>query len=141
GMSTFQTQNSTIVSQLRQFGYEGGVFGDNSFGGNSLQGAGALANGAVWAADFAPVMTEPESGVEFITAWKAAKGTVPLNFNAEGYDAVWFVARSLKDAQSVDRDKVRDAMEAITKTGFSGAVGEITFVGHDAKVPGVLNQW
>jgi branched-chain amino acid transport system substrate-binding protein len=140
-MSTFQTQNSTLVSQLRQAGYQGVIFGDTSFGGNSLQGAGTAANGCIWSADFAPFATTPQSSVDFITAWKAAKSADPLSFNAEGYDAVWFVARALKNAQSLDRAKVRDAMDAITKEGMPAAVGDLTFVGHDAKVPGVLNQW
>jgi branched-chain amino acid transport system substrate-binding protein len=141
GMSTFQTQNSTIVAQLRQAGYKGVIFADTSFGGNSLAGAGKLADGSVWTADFAPFMTEPDSAVTFIKDWTAAKHKDPLNFNAEGYDSVWFAARAIKAAGTADREKVRAAMEALTKKGFDGAVGRITFDGHDARVAGILNLW
>jgi branched-chain amino acid transport system substrate-binding protein len=141
GMATFSSQNPAIFTQLRLGGYRGLLYGDNSFGGNSLQGAGAHANGAVWAADFAPFMTNPSSR-KFTKAWRAAKKTDPLNFNAEGYDAVWFLARALKSANTLNRAKVRDAMEAITKVGMTGAVGKIVFKRtHDAYVDGVLLQW
>lgn len=142
GVSTLSGQSSTLVSQLRLAGYKGLLYADNSFGGNSLQGAGALANGSVWAADYAPWLDAP-SAVAFTKAWRAANNNAdPVNFNAEGYDAVYFLARALLLGQSLDRAKLRDAMQAVTAKGMDGAVGHIVFEHtQDAYVPGTLLEW
>jgi branched-chain amino acid transport system substrate-binding protein len=141
GVSTLSGQSSTLVSQLRLAGYKGLLYADNSFGGNSLQGAGALANGAIWAADYAPWLTAP-TAVTFTKAWRKQFKEDPLNFNAEGYDAVYFVARALLQAQTLERDKVRNAMQAVTRKGMAGAVGQINFLRtQDAYVTGTLLQW
>jgi branched-chain amino acid transport system substrate-binding protein len=141
GVSTLSGQSSTLVSQLRLAGYKGLLYADNSFGGNSLQGAGALANGSVWAADYAPWLTAP-SAVKFTKAWRTQYKEDPLNFNAEGYDAVYFLARALLLGQTTDREKLRNAMQAVTRKGMEGAVGQINFLRtQDAYVTGTLLQW
>jgi branched-chain amino acid transport system substrate-binding protein len=142
GIASFSSQNPAIFTQLRQAGYKGQLFGEGSFGGNSLVGAGAAANGAIWASDFAPFMTSASS-VAFIKAWHAAHGGAdPLNFNAEGFDGAWFMAHALKKANSLDPAKVDKALEALTQNYYNGAIGKIIFKRtHDAFSPGVLNEW
>ncbi|MES1246592.1 MAG: ABC transporter substrate-binding protein [Actinomycetota bacterium] len=142
GIASFSSQNPAIITQIRQSGYKGQLFGEGSFGGNSLVGAGSAANGAIWASDYAPFMTYPSS-VAFTNAWrKAHSGADPLNFNAEGFDGLWFLAHALKRANSVDPAKVDKALEALVQNYYNGAIGKITFKRtHDAFSPGVLNMW
>jgi branched-chain amino acid transport system substrate-binding protein len=142
GIASFSSQNPTLFTQLRQAGYKGLLFGEGSLGGGSLVGAGAYANGAVWASDYAPFMTNPSS-VAFTKAWKKAnKGVAPDNFQAEGYDGARFLVEALKLADSTNPAKVEIAMNKLTKSTYTGALGKITFDGsHDAHSPGVLNIW
>jgi branched-chain amino acid transport system substrate-binding protein len=142
GIASFSSQNPAIITQLRQAGFKGQLFGEGSFGGNSLVGAGAAANGAIWASDYAPFMTSPSS-VAFTTAWRNAhSGADPLNFNAEGFDGAWFLAHALKKAASVDPVKVDKALEAMVQNYYNAAIGKVTFKRtHDAFSPGVLNEW
>ena len=142
GIASFSSQNPALLTQIRQAGYKGIIFGEGSFGGNSLVGAGAAANGAVWASDFAPFMTAPSS-VAFTKAWrKKHGGHDPLNFSAEGYDGAWFIAKALKRAQSVDPTRVNKALDALTQNPYYGAIGKVIFERtHDAFSQGVLNIW
>jgi branched-chain amino acid transport system substrate-binding protein len=141
GISVIGPQNSTLVSQLRQQGYTGTIFGDLGFSGGTLQGAGPAANGVVFATDFSPFVDFPSSKT-FVDAWKAANGGKdPQNFNSEGYDAMWFVARAIKEGQTVDRASLRNAMERLAGAGFDGAAGPIKFNGRDERVGGTVVQW
>ena len=141
GISVSGTQNSTIVGQLRQQGYDGLIFGDLGFAGGTLEGAGAAADGVVYTTNFSADL-ETASSKKFIDAWtKTHDGKEPSNFNAEGYDAMWFVARAIKEAGSVDRDEVRDAMESVAKGGLEGAQGQLAFDGRDARTDGLIVEW
>jgi branched-chain amino acid transport system substrate-binding protein len=142
GIASFSSQNPTLFNQIRQAGYKGQLFGEGSFGGNSLVGAGTSANGAIWASDYAPFMTAPTS-VAFTKAWRKAHGNAdPLNFNAEGFDGAWFLAHALKRANSVDPAVVNKALDALTQNRYYGAIGKITFKRtHDAFSEGVLLRW
>lgn len=139
GISVIGAQNSTLVSQLRQQGYDGIIFGDLGFAGGTLDGAAEDANGVVYASDFAPFLDNASSKA-FTDAWTQAKGSAPGTMNAEGYDAVWFVARAINEAQSVDRTAIRDAMAKVAAAGFDGAVGSITFDGRDERAAGAVGQ-
>ena len=140
GVSVIGSQNSTLVNQIRQLGFTGTIFGDLGFAGGTLEAAGDKANGVVFATDFAPFLDVPSSQ-KFTEAWTNAKDSQPQNFNAEGYDAIWFVARALKETQSTDRDRVRDAMKKVSSVGFEGAAGQISFEGRDERVTGTVVQW
>jgi branched-chain amino acid transport system substrate-binding protein len=76
--------------------------------------------------------------VKFVAAYKAKSGKVPTSFVAEGYDAVWLLARGLKAAGSKDRAKLRDGIEQVTKQGYAGAQGPLTFENRDVRGPGLL---
>ena len=44
-------------------------------------------------------------------------------------------------ANSTDRPAVQQGLDALAREGFAGAQGDLTFDGHDARVPGVLVRW
>lgn len=133
--------NPTAMTQLRQAGYDGPVLGNSGASAGNLDPAGEDGNGMVWAADFNYQMSATSSQ-EFVEAYNEEFGEDPLNYAAEAYDAAWFLARSLKEAQSADRESVKDAMATVAEESFDGALGEgLTWVDNDLQVPGVVIEY
>src|SRR5206468_4327376 len=95
-----------VISSLRNAGYKGLIFGGTSFGAASLKAAGQLAKGVVWTTDFDPRSTFPQT-VKFVQSYTAKYGTPPVNYSAEGYDAVYLLAMGLKNAGSTDHTKLQ----------------------------------
>jgi branched-chain amino acid transport system substrate-binding protein len=135
-------QNPTAMKQLRQAGYTGDVLGNSGASAGNLKPAGADGAGMVWPVDFNYQQTAGSSK-KFVAAYKAANGGEdPLNYAAEAYDAAWFLAKSIKQAGSADRAKIKDAMAVVAKEKFDGALGSgLTWVDQDLQVPGVVVRW
>lgn len=118
--------NVQIIKQLKAAGFTGLIFGQQGAGGGYLDSLGDLADGVTFANGFNPG-SENGTAPAFVKAYKAKHNVVPLNFSAEGYDAVWFAVRGIKEANSVDRVKVRNGLVAAGLKGFAGALGDITY--------------
>ena len=95
----------------------------------------------VWAADFNYQMAaRPARSSSRPT--QAEYGEHPLNYAAEAYDAAWFLAKSIKQAGSADREAIKDAMAVVAKEKFDGALGNgLTWQDRDLQVPGVVVHW
>jgi branched-chain amino acid transport system substrate-binding protein len=133
--------NATAMKELRQAGYAGPVLGNAGAGAGSLAPAGSDGAGMVWATDFSPHQSAASSQ-KFVEAYRAEYGEDPLNYAAEAYDAAWFLARSIKEADSVDRAAVKDAMAIVAKRPFDGALGsELSWSERQLDVPGVVVEW
>lgn len=133
--------NATAMKQLREAGYDGPVIGNSSAGAGSLKPAGADGAGMVWPVDF-NAASDDAATAKFVDLYQGAYGEEPLPYAAEAYDATWFIAHALKDAGTTDRAAVKDAMQALVKKPFSGALGSAqTFDGNDLRVPGVVVEW
>lgn len=131
--------NPTAMKQLRQAGYDGPVLGNA--GAGSLAPAGDDGAGMVWATDFSPRQSAPSSK-EFTEAYRAEYGEDPLNYSAEAYDAAWFLARAIKEANSADREAVKDAMAVVAEEPFDGALGtDLSWGQRQLEVPGVVVEW
>lgn len=137
GVETTNPAVSPIISSLRNAGYQGLIFGGTSFGAASLTAAGKLADGAVWATDFDP-NSKFEKTAKFVADYKAKFSADPVNYSAEGYDAVWLLALGLQKANSTDRAKVQAGMVEVTKAGYDGALGELSFEGNDLRQEGYI---
>jgi branched-chain amino acid transport system substrate-binding protein len=133
-------QNPAAMTQLRQAGFTGEVFGNQSSGGNNLKSAGKDGVGVVWATDFNPEQDNPGSQ-KFVTAYKKKYGEEPLDYAAEAYDSVWLIARALKEAGSADRQDLQKGLDKVAQAGFEGAEGTLSFTDRDLRLPGVLVQW
>lgn len=133
-------QAPVAITQLRQAGFEGEIVGMSAMGGGNLASAGDLAEGAVWPANFNAAQ-EAESSQTFVEAFEAKYDEPPTNYAAEAYDALWFIARAIAEADSADRTAVQEAMVGLAGEGFDGAQGSVTFDGNDARVPGTLVRW
>ena len=68
----------------------------------------------VWAVDF-NYQKARASSQKFVKAYAAEYGEQPLNYAAEAYDAAWFLAKSIKQAGSADRDAIKDAMAVVAR--------------------------
>lgn len=134
-------QAPVAITQLRQAGFEGEIIGMSAMGAGNLRPAGDKAAGAVWPANF-NADQDVESSQAFVEAFEAKyDGETPTNYSAEAYDAMWFIARAIAEADSADRAAVQGAMSSLAEQGFDGAQGPITFEGNDARVPGTLVRW
>jgi branched-chain amino acid transport system substrate-binding protein len=118
--------NVQIIKQLKAAGFNGLIFGQQGEGGGYLDSLGTLADGVTFANDFNPG-SQNGTAPNFVKTYQAKYSATPLNFSAEGYDAVWFAARGIKQANSVDRTAVRDGLVAVGNQGFTGALGDITY--------------
>jgi branched-chain amino acid transport system substrate-binding protein len=131
-------QNPTAMRQLRQAGFTGPVIGNSGAGAGNLAPAGQDGAGMTWAATFH--WEEPgESTQAFVEAYNAEYGENPLNYAAESYDGTYWLARSI--AEGCDRAGTQEGLQAIAGEGFTGALGEISFEGNDARLPGLVVQW
>lgn len=125
-MNVVQAHNVQVIRQLRQAGFDGIVVAQQGAGGGTLKPAGGDAKGIVFTNDF-NAGGEHEATQKFAKLYEDEYGEVPGNFAAEGYDAVWFAARALKEANSTDRADVLKALMSVGEAGFAGALGDITF--------------
>ncbi|SEO54295.1 ABC transporter substrate-binding protein [Trujillonella endophytica] len=133
-------QAPVAITQLRQAGFEGEIIGMSAMGAGNLSSAGQTAEGAVWPANFNAGQPD-ESSQTFVEAFRAEYDEDPTNYSAEAYDAMWFLARAIAEADSADRGAVQQAMTDLAGEGFEGAQGSVTFEGNDARVDGVLVRW
>lgn len=140
GIEGTNPEVSPIISSLRNAGFTGLIFGGTSFGAASLKAAGPLAKDVVWATDFDPKSTFAQTA-KFVTDYTAMFGTAPVNYSAEGFDAVYLLAYGLKNANSTDRTKVQAGMLQAAKKGFDGALGALKFEGNDLRQDGYLQTF
>lgn len=134
------TQDPVAITQLKRAGYTGEIVGMSAMGSGNLKAAGPLAAGAVWPTDFSADQTAPSSQT-FVKAYTAKYGDKPNNYAAEGYDAMWYLARGIKQANSADRAKIQAGLVEVAKQGFDGAMGKLAFEGNDLRVAGTLATW
>jgi branched-chain amino acid transport system substrate-binding protein len=140
GVEGTNPEMSPIISSLRNAGYEGLIFGGTAMGAASLKAAGQQAKGVVWATDFDPKSDFPKTK-KFVEDYTAMFGSAPVNYAAEGYDAVYLLAYGLQKANSTDRAKVQAGMVETAKAGFDGALGPLTFEGNDLRQEGYLQTF
>jgi branched-chain amino acid transport system substrate-binding protein len=132
--------NVSAVEEIRQAGFKGIIFGQQGMGAGVLAPGGSAVNGTIYAEDYNPGGTTP-SAKQFESGYKAATGSLPNNFTAEGYDMAYFIGRALLAATSNTSSGIVAGMTKVTQTGFDGAVGAVKFDGHQEVVSGVLVRW
>lgn len=134
------TQSVTFIQQLRQAGFTGQIVGSSADSAGNIAAAGASANGTVYPVDFSPVMTD-KTAQDFVAAYKAKFGKAPDLYAAEGYTAMWWIARAIKESGSSSREGIQKGLAAIAKSGFGSPMGTLTFDGNDMRVPGQMIEW
>jgi branched-chain amino acid transport system substrate-binding protein len=127
----------TIIEALRQTGYEGQIFSHACLaGGAAVKGAPAT-EGVLFLVSASPLSPEPSSQVFFKT-YEAKTGKAAGTPEAQGYDAVWLIARAAVAAGCLERDCIKKGLAQAASDGFDGALGALTFDGRVAVAPGVV---
>lgn len=133
-------QSVTALGQLKDAGFDGQVVATSVQAAGNIKEAGANANGLIYPVPFSVAFTE-ESSQAFTKAFKAKFNKDPNPYNADGYDAMWWIARAIKASGDSSRDGIQDGLAQIAEEGYDGAMGAVTFDGNDARVPGHLVTW
>ena len=119
-------EGSQILKQAKELGIKGQFVGSSGFNSDKLiELAGPAAEGFVTIGSFEPTSKKPIRA-KFTEKFKAKYGTLPDNYAAQGYDAMNVLADAIKRANSVDREKIRDAL-AKTKNLPMVEAGTVTF--------------
>jgi branched-chain amino acid transport system substrate-binding protein len=82
--------------------------------------AKGLINGVTFVDAYDPEKPEVKA---FEAAYKKATGKEPFNLHGYGYDGIMMVAEAIKRAGSVDKEKIRAAMQTLSYSGVMGAKG------------------
>jgi branched-chain amino acid transport system substrate-binding protein len=139
-LNVVTTQNATAATLAQQGSFKGPIIAEESAANGDLAAAGSAANGIVWASDW--IAGSPgQMSATFTKEYEATYHAVPTNWAAESYDAVWFAARGLKQADSTSPATVQAALTSVGSAGFAGALGNITVVdGQETSKP-LLISW
>jgi branched-chain amino acid transport system substrate-binding protein len=135
------TQNATAATELAQAGFKGPIIAEDGAGNGTLSGAGADANGIVWASDWVPGTPNGTVSTDFTKAYEAAYHTSPSDWAAEAFDATYFAARALKEAGSTSPAAVDEALIKEGKAGYTGVLGKATVTDGQEHSKAVLVQW
>lgn len=139
-MMLIASQSVTFMKQLRQAGYKGQIVGTSVQGSGNAAPAGAAADGLVYPVDFSAAMTG-DTSKEFTKAFTEKFGEAPDTYAAEGFDAIWWIARGIKASGDSSRDGVQKGLAQVAGEGFTGAMGDLTFDGNDMRVTGAMVRW
>ncbi|MBM7365861.1 ABC transporter substrate-binding protein [Gordonia hydrophobica] len=139
-MMLIASQAVTFMKQLRQAGYRGQIVGTSVQGSGNAAPAGAAADGLVYPVDFSSAM-DSDAAKAFTKAFTEKYGTAPDAYAAEGFDALWWIARGIKAANDSSRDGIRQGLAEVADSGFDGAMGQLTFDGNDMRVNGAMVTW
>ena len=133
-------QSVTALGQLDDAGYDGQVTATSVQAAGNVSEAGDSANGLIYPVPYSPAL-ESESSAAFTEAFKAKYDKEPDPYAADGYDAMWWIARAIEASGDSSREGIREGLEQVAAEGYEGAMGAVTFEGNDARVPGILVRW
>ena len=139
-MMLIASQAVTFMKQLRQAGYKGQIVGTSVQGSGNAAAAGAAADGLVYPVDFSAAM-QSDTSKGFTEAFTEKFGEAPDAYAAEGFDAIWWMARGIKASNDSSREGIQKGLAQVAGEGFTGAMGELTFDGNDMRVTGEMVEW
>lgn len=120
-------QGTTCLSQARNAGFKGQLWGQSGFDGGTAINAGSVAEGLVfntcWSADFP--YAESKKLVQLFQA--KFPGKTASCFQAEGYDGVWLLARAIKAGNGTSREQIHAGLLKVLAQGMNGALGPMTW--------------
>jgi branched-chain amino acid transport system substrate-binding protein len=115
------------AQQARRLGITAPLIGSDSWGSSELLTLGGKdLEGAFFSSHYAPDIATPKAQ-EFIKAYEAKYGKKPDDVAALTYDSGQLLLAAIAKAQSLDRQKVRDALATISE--FEGVTGTMKFSG------------
>jgi branched-chain amino acid transport system substrate-binding protein len=115
------------AQQARRLGITAPLIGSDSWGSSELLTLGGKdLEGAFFSSHYAPDIATPKAQ-EFIKAYETKYGKKPDDVAALTFDSGQLLLAAIAKAQSLDRQKVRDALATISE--FQGVTGTMKFSG------------
>ncbi len=114
-----------IVQQARELGYEGPIVGSDSWGTPDLLDlCGDACEGLFFSTHYAPDIAT-EVAQAFISKYEELYGAKPDDVAALTYDAFQLLFQAIREAQSLEREDIREALAGIEL--FEGVTGIMSF--------------
>src|SRR6266550_4886877 len=140
-ISALVAEGAPIMVQARQLGITLPFIGGNGMNSPRLFELAKDNSDNLWVGSPWSVENPVAENTRFIAAFQKAHGTLPDQFAAQAYDAMYIAAQALKKIKltgqlEADRKTLRDALPAVQ---WSGATGPFKFrqaVGRDGKPAG-----
>ncbi|MFC0529772.1 ABC transporter substrate-binding protein [Phytohabitans kaempferiae] len=125
-----------ITSQARKLGIDVPILAQQTIvSPDYLKGAGAAAANSFTVGTYRPELSDTELSKRFVAAYEAKYGKQPDQFAGDGFHATWFTLLAIKEADSTDREAVREAMATVTT--WDGLPETITMKDRDAEWTGI----
>ncbi|MEM7353843.1 MAG: ABC transporter substrate-binding protein [Acidobacteriota bacterium] len=125
-LAGYETGISSMITQLRQLGFEGRILTTHAFAtASAIASVGDAAAGVV----LTKTVFEPDSDQahvqKFVNAYREKYGEDPDLFAAEGYDAMHVLAVALEERHTLANDLPRGLRDAVKE--YPGVTGSIQF--------------
>jgi len=119
---TYPKEGGIFVRQAKELGLKVTLFGGDNWGSPEFRNiAGEAAEGVFYTA---PAESTSPVYADFAKRYKTKYGEEPDVFGPYAYDAAMAVFKAIEAVGSTDATKIRDAL---ARTAFTGASGEIAF--------------
>lgn len=125
-LSALIAEGGPIMVQSRQLGISVPFIGGNGMNSPRVFELAKGSSDNLWVGSPWSVENPAPENQRFISAYRKAYGSLPDQFSAQAYDAMYIVAQALKKVRlsgklDADRRALRDALPGIRWTGATGA--------------------
>lgn len=140
-LSALVAEGAPIMVQARQLGIAQPFIGGNGMNSPKVFDLAKDNSDNLWVGSPWSVENPAAENKRFMTAYQKAHGSLPDQFAAQAYDAMYIVAQALKKIKitgklEADRKALRDALPAIQWTGATGPFKFRQVAGRDGKPAG-----
>jgi branched-chain amino acid transport system substrate-binding protein len=130
----------SIITTLREQGFEGQIFGNMGADG-TIDSAGEAANGFRYMASWAPGLPG-ELGEDFTERFTRLYPDLTPHYPAvDGYTEMLFLGQVFQQAGSIEAEALLEAMTSIAEEGFDGPAGRVEFEGRQLVGPAIYVEF
>ena len=117
----YHADGSNVIKQLRQGGFEGDIaVGDGSASVELIVACGPAGEGVYVTSP--PFVEFAQGGEKFVADYKAMHNMDPGTYATLCYDTIYVLKSAIEKANSLEFEKVRDAVQNIEYKGLSGLI-------------------
>ncbi|MCL1912648.1 MAG: branched-chain amino acid ABC transporter substrate-binding protein [Eubacteriaceae bacterium] len=117
----YHADGSNVIKQLRQGGYTGYIaVGDGSASPELITACGEAGEGVYVTSP--PFVEFAVGGEKFVADYNAKFNMNPGNYATLAYDSIYVLKAAIEQADSIETEAVRDAVQNISYQGLSGLI-------------------
>jgi branched-chain amino acid transport system substrate-binding protein len=140
-LSALVAEGAPLMVQARQLGITLPFIGGNGMNSPRVFELAKGSSDNLWVGSPWSIENPAAENTKFISAYQKAHSTLPDQFAAQAYDAMYIVAQALKKIKltgklETDRKSLRDALPVIQWTGATGTFKFRQVTGRDGKPAG-----